>query len=162
VFWKYEDTQQSTRTIRFPASSPFASPSLQTLSQEFLRHAPKQIDEGVANPLDYGFRQEAYQLHALQGVRERVRSIGPSLCTGSTFECLSFSPVPSQTKAMNDHLRKLVGPEADLWTTAQFEQLRRDIDTMAALLLDLYQSRKADRHAETCGSANFDVRPPDR
>ena len=38
-----------------------------------------------------------------------------------------------------EELRKLVGPEADNWTVAQLEQLSRDMDTMAELLLDLYQ-----------------------
>jgi len=45
-----------------------------------------------------------------------------------------------------EKLRNLVGPEADRWTTAQLEQLRRDIDAMAALLLDLYLSREANRN----------------
>ena len=55
-----------------------------------------------------------------------------------------------------EKLRKLVGPEADKWTMAQLEQLRRDIDEMAALLLDVYQLRKADR-SDAYGLPNFDV-----
>jgi hypothetical protein len=61
-----------------------------------------------------------------------------------------------------ERLRKLVGPEAIPWTTAQLEQLRRDIDAMAALLLDLYRARKQDRSADACGLRNFDVPRPDR
>jgi len=59
-------------------------------------------------------------------------------------------------------LRKLLGPEAEEWTVAQLELLRRDIDGMAALLLDLYRSRKADQSAEACGLPNVDVPHTDR
>jgi len=61
-----------------------------------------------------------------------------------------------------ERLRKLVGPEANGWTAAQLEQLRRDIDAMAALLLDLHRSGKADLKAKACGSPTFDVQQPDR
>jgi hypothetical protein len=60
-----------------------------------------------------------------------------------------------------EKLRKLVGPDASSWTTAQLKQLRSDIDSMAALLLDLYRS-KADRRTNACGLPNFDVPQPDR
>jgi hypothetical protein len=59
-------------------------------------------------------------------------------------------------------LRRLVGPEADNWTAAQLEELNRDADTVAALLLDLYRFRNVDRNAETCGLSNLDVQQPDR
>jgi hypothetical protein len=59
-------------------------------------------------------------------------------------------------------LRKLVGSEADGWTVSQLEQLKRDIETMAALLLDLYRSRESNRRTEHCGLADFDVPPPER
>ena len=39
-----------------------------------------------------------------------------------------------------ERLRRLLGPDADGWTMPQLEQLRRDIDGMAALLLELYRS----------------------
>lgn len=61
-----------------------------------------------------------------------------------------------------ERLRKLVGPEANGWTTAQLEQLTRDLDVMALLLLDLYRSRKKDRTVEPCGSPDFDVAQPHR
>jgi hypothetical protein len=61
-----------------------------------------------------------------------------------------------------ERLRTLVGPEASQWTTAQLEQLQREIDVMAALLLDLYRSRKAERTAADCELPNFDVPQPDR
>jgi hypothetical protein len=54
-------------------------------------------------------------------------------------------------------LRNLVGPEADVWTTAQLEQLKRDIDAMAVLLLGLYRSRSEHRRLTACGSSDFDV-----
>jgi hypothetical protein len=61
-----------------------------------------------------------------------------------------------------EELRKLDGPEANRWTTAQLEQLSRDIDAMAAILLDLYRSPKAGPNPKACGSPNFDVQQPDR
>jgi hypothetical protein len=61
-----------------------------------------------------------------------------------------------------ERLRRLVGPEANQWTTAQLEQLQRDIDAMAALLLDVYRSQKQDQRASTFGSPNFDVLQSDR
>ena len=61
-----------------------------------------------------------------------------------------------------ERLRKLVGPEANGWTTAQLEQLTRDLDAMALLLLDLYRSRKKDRTVKPCGSPDFDVAQPHR
>jgi hypothetical protein len=61
-----------------------------------------------------------------------------------------------------EKLRVLVGPEADSWTTAQLEQLQQDIETMAALLLDIYRS--SDKHGsdDGCGSPNLDGRQLDR
>jgi hypothetical protein len=61
-----------------------------------------------------------------------------------------------------ERLRKLVGPEADKWTAAQLEQLRQDIDALAALLLDLYESRKRNQKAHACGLPAIDVPQPDR
>jgi hypothetical protein len=77
---------------------------------------------------------------------------------------LYFSHPASHTSPMDEleRLRTLVGPEANQWTTAQLEQLRRDIDVMAALLLEVYRSRKAVRTAADCGLPNFDVPRPDR
>lgn len=49
-------------------------------------------------------------------------------------------------------LRALIGPEADHLTMAQLEQLQRDIDALAALLLDEYASRKGSRSVGACGS----------
>jgi hypothetical protein len=76
-----------------------------------------------------------------------------------SFGCNAFHTVPMDEL---ERLRKLAGPEARGWTTAQLEQLKRDIDAMAALLLDLYRSRNEGRNAEACGLRNFDVPPPDR
>jgi hypothetical protein len=56
-----------------------------------------------------------------------------------------------------ERLQNLVGPAADGWTTTQLDELRRDIDAMAAILLDLYRSRGADRRGDGCGSPRFDV-----
>jgi hypothetical protein len=77
---------------------------------------------------------------------------------------LSFTRDTSHTDPMDEleRLRQLVGPEASGWTTAQLEQLGRDIDAMAVLLLDLSRSCPASRSAKTCGSPNFDVQQPDR
>jgi len=61
-----------------------------------------------------------------------------------------------------ERLRNLVGPEADSWTTAQLAQLHRDIDAMAALLLDIYRSGAAERRADGCGSPQFDAPQTDR
>ncbi len=61
-----------------------------------------------------------------------------------------------------EKLRRLVGPDANSWTTAQLEQLSRDMDVMAALLLDGYRSRKLDKHSDPCGLPNVDVQQPDR
>jgi predicted nucleic acid-binding protein len=61
-----------------------------------------------------------------------------------------------------ERLRKLVGPEASGWTTAQLEQVRRDIDAMAVLLLDLHRARTAGRNAKACGSPKVDDQQSDR
>lgn len=61
-----------------------------------------------------------------------------------------------------ERLRKVVGPEADAWTAAQLEQLQRDIEAMAALLLDLYRARRKRRKPKSCGSPDLDVCAPDR
>jgi hypothetical protein len=77
---------------------------------------------------------------------------------------LSFTRSASHTVAMDEveKLRKLVGPEANGWTTAQLEQLSRDIDAMAAILLEVYRSGKVDQDPRACGSPTFDVQRPDR
>jgi hypothetical protein len=61
-----------------------------------------------------------------------------------------------------EQLRSLVGPAASEWTNAQLEQLSREMNAMAALLLDLYHARKQKQSVEPCGSPGFDVRQPDR
>jgi hypothetical protein len=61
-----------------------------------------------------------------------------------------------------EKLRKLVGPEGDDWTTAKLERLRRDIDAMAALLLDVYRSRAPGRSSGACGLPKIDVPQTDR
>jgi hypothetical protein len=61
-----------------------------------------------------------------------------------------------------EKLRKLVGPEADDWTTAQLERLRRDIDAMAALLLDVYRSGEPGQRSGACGLPKIDVPRTDR
>lgn len=53
-------------------------------------------------------------------------------------------------------LRNAVGPEAKDWTEAQLEQLSRDIESMATILLDLYRIQKGAEATDTCGSADFD------
>lgn len=61
-----------------------------------------------------------------------------------------------------ERLRNLIGPEANEWTATQLEQLKRDIDAMAALLLDMYRIHRRDRSIESCGLPRFDVPTPDR
>ena len=61
-----------------------------------------------------------------------------------------------------ERLRALIGPEAHAWTTAQLHQLQADIETMAALLLDLYRSGRRVVNENSCGSPNVDVPQPDR
>jgi len=61
-----------------------------------------------------------------------------------------------------ERLRKLVGSDAKGWTTVQLEQLQRDIDIMAALLLDFYRARNKDRKPKARGSRDLDVRRTDR
>jgi hypothetical protein len=61
-----------------------------------------------------------------------------------------------------ERLRNLVGPEADKWTAAQLEQLRQDIDVLAALLLDLYESRMRNQKAHACGLPGIDDPQLDR
>jgi hypothetical protein len=71
-----------------------------------------------------------------------------------------FLSPQSHTCPMDDleELRKLVGPEANDWTTAKLAQLSHDMDAMAALFLDLYRSRNgAPRGMETRESRIFDV-----
>jgi hypothetical protein len=77
---------------------------------------------------------------------------------------LSFTHDTSHTVPMDEleRLRELVGPEASGWTTAQLEQLKRDIDAVAVILLDLYWDRTAGRNAKACGSPKFDVQQTDR
>jgi hypothetical protein len=74
------------------------------------------------------------------------------------------SAVPRILGLMDDleKLRAIVGPEANGWTTAQLEQLSRDIDAMAAILLDFDRSLKPAPNSKACGSPNVDVRQPDR
>lgn len=64
---------------------------------------------------------------------------------------------------MGDHqeLRRLLGPDGASWTTAQLEQLNQDIEAMAALLLDIYKSRKKN-HRRSCGSPSLDDREAHR
>ena len=92
---------------------------------------------------------------------ERMLMLRPALVHRPLLRVPFFIRPASHTGPMDEleRLRQLVGPEANGWTTVQLEQLGRDIDAMAALLLDLYRSRKADR---TCGSPNFDVQQPER
>lgn len=61
-----------------------------------------------------------------------------------------------------EKLRKLVGPEADHWTMAKLERLRRDMDAMAALLLEVYRSRAPGRSSGACGLPKIDVPQTDR
>ena len=61
-----------------------------------------------------------------------------------------------------EKLRELMGIEANQWTKAQLEQVERDMDTIAALLLDLYQNRIRDQSADACGLADVDVPRTDR
>jgi hypothetical protein len=61
-----------------------------------------------------------------------------------------------------EKLRSLAGPAASDWTTAQLEQLSRDMNAMAALLLDLYRARKQKQGIEPCGLPDFDDRQSDR
>lgn len=48
-------------------------------------------------------------------------------------------------------LRKLIGPDADGWITAELEELNRDLDVMALLLLDMYRSRQRTAEQGSCG-----------
>jgi hypothetical protein len=60
---------------------------------------------------------------------------------------------------MNDieALRKRLGPAATAYTEAQLEQLDRDLDAMADLLLDLYiEEMSARRSDEAPSSGAFD------
>ena len=61
-----------------------------------------------------------------------------------------------------ERLRNLLGDEADDWTTVQLEQLRRDVDAMAGLLLDFYRSRRTGRDFQSSASPEFDVPDLDR
>ena len=54
-----------------------------------------------------------------------------------------------------EELRKLVGPDAVDWNRAQLEQLDRDMETVAALLLEVYRSRK-QHHRPVAYTWNFD------
>lgn len=65
---------------------------------------------------------------------------------------------------MNDleRLRRLAGADANGWTMAQLEQLSRDIDQMAEILLDLYRSRHEEGQRRPCGSPDFDDPRTDR
>jgi hypothetical protein len=64
---------------------------------------------------------------------------------------------------MGDHqeLRGLLGADGASWTAAQLEQLSRDIDAVAALLLDIYKSREK-HHRRSCGLPSLDDREGDR
>lgn len=96
---------------------------------------------------------------------QRAHPRSPGIpCTTDPCADLPSRLIASHTVPMDEleKLRKLVGPEADGWTTAQLERLRCDIGAMAALLLDLYRSRRADSNARACGSPNFDVQQSDR
>lgn len=54
-----------------------------------------------------------------------------------------------------EKLQRLVGPEAKDWTTARMEQVRHDLDAVAALLLDLNHLQKEHRSEGACGSVEF-------
>ncbi|MBZ5603886.1 MAG: hypothetical protein LAO79_16430 [Acidobacteriia bacterium] len=55
-----------------------------------------------------------------------------------------------------EELRTLVGPDAQWWSLGQLQQLDRDLDVMAALLLDIYRTRKHSRRAGSETYSDFD------
>ncbi|MBV9762081.1 MAG: hypothetical protein JO340_16070 [Acidobacteriaceae bacterium] len=61
-----------------------------------------------------------------------------------------------------ERLQKLAGPDTINWTTVQLEALNRDIDAMAALLLDFYLAQGKAKEQRECGSVELDVSQPDR
>jgi hypothetical protein len=157
--------------LRFPrigsSLAPLAPPH--TLAEEFLSSAPGQVDRGIADHFNEGFYQKSQQFHSSDGGPGERGKKERSSCTsrpgaGGPSVYLSFTRSASHTVPMDDleKLRTLVGPEAKGWTLAQLEQLNRDMNAMAEILLEVYRSRNTDRSPSACGLQNFDVQQSDR
>lgn len=101
----------------------------------------------------------------------KVRKSGETGMRGSTFgdrtseACfthLSLGGVLPQTVPMDqlEQLRDLLGPTAKDWTRAQLEQLDRDMQAMAAILLNLYETGQMNHRKRVNSEENFDVSAP--
>jgi hypothetical protein len=145
-----------------PSLAPPASPH--TLADEFLSSPSGHVDGSVTDPLNDGFYEKSDQFHSIDGARDLCRLKERLMCIACFSVHLFFTGDTVHTVPMDEleEVRKLVGPEAEAWTKGQLEQLSRDIEVLAEILLDAYRFRKADLSARACGSPNFDVHQPDR
>jgi len=127
------------------------------------------MDGDVAQPFEHGVDEKLNDSHALDGDRMRGDTIERGIashatCTKGKSVCLCKYHGSGTLSSMHDleELRELAGVEAKHWTTAQLEQLRRDIDVLAALLLDFYEFRRANHSPDACGLPPIDVPQTDR
>jgi len=87
------------------------------------------------------------------GPGKRTRPAELALYPGWLHRSSFFLLAISHTDEMDDleTLRKLIGPDADGWIKAELEELNRDLDVMALLLLDMYRSRQRTAEPGSCG-----------
>lgn len=148
---------------------PAVPPTLGTPADELLENMARQVNGDIAHPPKNGVNDELKDSHAPDdapmdaAVKER-RIARRSMGSRSKSVCLSLGCGSGILSAMRDleESRKLVGPETDTLTSGQVEQLQHEIDALAALLLDLYQSRKLKHGTDACGLPEIDAPQSDR
>jgi len=151
------------------ASSFSAWPAFDASTDRVLDQPAGQVNNGITHPLRYGFGDNSDRVHLRDGGRsmgakqERSRCPRGSCLIGSIAH-LSFIHHHSHTEQMNDleSLRAQIGSEANPWTLGQLEQLKRDVELMAELLLDLYCDCNERRGKDACGLSGLDVPKADR
>ncbi len=138
------------------AVTPFAD--------ELLDHAARHVDGNIARPCNNRFHQKLRKFHALMMSEKTTVRKNAARALDAYPDTFSAAIRRHILFGMDEleRMRKLVGPEADKWTAAQLEQLRQDIDALAALLLDVYESRKRNQKVHACGLPEIDVPQPDR